>query len=172
LDLKLAKENPFLDLVNHHPIACTDYLDCIQCGRCVGSCPAAMVSPRFNMRVMNKRIADGDMSLLADDTIWDCFYCSTCTGLCPRNSIDPYKTILILRDVALSRGFGVSYLKNLLPLTRWFLDKGVVTPGGSWMDEDAIDEIKAIASETGMDGLYEALASKFAKGKFLPGDAP
>jgi heterodisulfide reductase subunit C len=144
-----TKRNALLEAINQHHLAGTDYLSCIQCGRCVGSCPAAKVSPTFNMRVINKRIQEGDEHVLVEGDIWDCFYCQICVNLCPRENIDSFKTILILRDLALARGAGVEHLKKTLPVMQWYLEKGVLTDGESWMDPHAIAEVRKINDITG-----------------------
>jgi heterodisulfide reductase subunit C len=154
------KGNALLEAINQHPLAGTDYLSCIQCGRCVGSCPAAKVSPSFNMRVINKRIQEGDEQMLGEGDIWDCFYCQACVNLCPRDNIDSFKTILILRDLALARGAGVEHLKKTLPVMRWYLEKGVLTDGDSWMDPHAIAEVRKINGITGATARVEQLEAR------------
>ena len=150
--------------INKHPLAGTDYFSCIQCGRCVGSCPAATVSEKFNMRIINRRIMDGDETLLADETIWDCFYCHTCVNLCPRDNIDSYKTILILRDLALESGYGIHHMKNILPIMNSYLKKGVLVDESepSWMNLQAIEEVRWINSITGMTERVLALDRAYA----------
>ncbi|MBN2150553.1 MAG: 4Fe-4S dicluster domain-containing protein [Candidatus Lokiarchaeota archaeon] len=152
--------NALVDAINRHPLAGTDYLSCIQCGRCVGSCPAATVSPTFNMRLINKRIQEGDESLLVERDIWDCFYCQACVNLCPRENIDSFKTIIILRDLALERGSGVEHLKRMLPVMRGYLEKGVITDGDSWMDPGAAEEVRKINEITGATARVERLEAR------------
>ena len=160
VDAGETKVNALVAAINQHPLAGTDYFSCIQCGRCVGSCPAAMVSPSFNMRIINKRIQEGDEHLLVEGDIWDCFYCQACVNLCPRDNIDSFKTIIILRDLALARGAGVEHLKRLLPVMRGYLDKGVLTDGESWMDPHAIDEVRQINVITGATKRVEQLEAR------------
>nr|MDO8110251.1 4Fe-4S dicluster domain-containing protein [Candidatus Sigynarchaeota archaeon] len=152
-----------LNAINQHPLAGNDYLACIQCGRCVGSCPAAKVSEKFNMRVINQRIIENDTTLLADETIWDCFYCQSCVNLCPRDNIDSYKTILILRDLALDQGHGLQHMKNILPIMRWYIEKGVLTDGPSWMEPRALDEVRKINEITGLNERVHGLEQKLRK---------
>ncbi len=151
-----------IDTINSHPLSGTDYFACIQCGRCVGSCPAAQVNEKFNMRLINRRIIDNDWSIIEDEIIWDCFYCQACVNLCPRDNIDCYKTILILRDLALERGHGISHMKNVLPVMDMYLDKGVLADGPSWMDAGAVEEVKAILQATGLQERVEKLKAKHA----------
>ncbi len=159
------KWNPLLEAINQHPLAGTDYFACIQCGRCVGSCPAAMVSPSFNMRVINKRIQEGDEQLLVEGDIWDCFYCQACVNLCPRDNIDSYKTILILRDLALARGARVEHLEKIFPVMRGYLEKGVLTDGDSWMDPYAIAEVRKINDITGTTTKVKQLEARLQEKK-------
>jgi heterodisulfide reductase subunit C len=153
--------------INKHALAGTDYFSCIQCGRCVGSCPAATVSEQFNMRIINKRIMDGDETLLSDETIWDCFYCQSCVNLCPRDNIDSYKTILILRDLALESGHGIKHMKNILPIMDSYLKKGVLVDESvpSWMNLKAIEEVRWINSITGMTERVLALERDYEASK-------
>lgn len=153
--------------INKHPLSGTDYFSCIQCGRCVGSCPAATVSEKFNMRVINKRIMDQDKSLLSDETIWDCFYCQACVNLCPRDNIDSYKTILILRDLALESGHGIHHMKNILPIMNSYLEKGVLADESepSWMSPKAIEEVRKINDITGMTERVRELEKAYNDSK-------
>jgi len=166
MDTKPDKES-LIARINKHPLAGTDYFSCIQCGRCVGSCPAATVSEKFNMRIINKRIMDGDESLLSEETIWDCFYCHTCVNLCPRDNIDSYKTILILRDLALESGHGIDHMKNILPIMDSYLKKGVIVDESepSWMSLQAIEEVRWINSITGMTERVLTLARAYEASK-------
>ena len=153
-----------IEEIKVHPLSGNDYFSCIQCGRCVGSCPAAKVSENnFNIRIMNLRIMDDDRSLLEDEAIWDCFYCQTCVNLCPKNNLDGYKTILILRDLALEKGHGIQYMKNLIPIMKTFQEKGVLTDGEGWMDAEALEEVKQILEISGLNEKLRDLEKKYSK---------
>ena len=169
-DAAQTKGNALVEAINRHPLAGTDYLSCIQCGRCVGSCPAAKVSPTFNMRLINKRIMEGDEHVIVEGDIWDCFYCQACVSLCPRDNIDSFKTIIILRDLALARGAGVGHMKRLLPVMRGYLEKGVLTDGESWMDPRAIDEVRKINGITGATARVERLEAQLREVDAAGGD--
>ncbi len=169
-DAAQTKGNALVDAINQHPLAGTDYLSCIQCGRCVGSCPAAQVSPTFNMRIINKRIQEGDEHVLVEADIWDCFYCQACVNLCPRDNIDSFKTIIILRDLALARGSGVEHLKRMLPVMRGYLEKGVIADGESWMDPQAIEEVRKINEITGATARVERLEAQMRAREATGGD--
>jgi len=156
-------KNVIIKKIENHPLSGNDYFSCIQCGRCVGSCPAARVSENFNMRIINRRILDGDDSLLQDDTIWECFYCQACVNLCPKDNIDSFKTIIILRDLALEENHGVHHMRVILPFMEGFLEKGVLTSEESWLDEDALEEIKTINELTGMNRKIAELKEKYKK---------
>ncbi|MHA1794013.1 MAG: 4Fe-4S dicluster domain-containing protein [Promethearchaeota archaeon] len=146
-----------IEKINKHPLSGNNYFACMQCGRCVASCPAHKVNNKFNIRIINRRIMDGDMSLLSDEIIWDCFYCESCVNLCPRSNIDGYKTILILRDLALSEGHGLDHLKNVIPLMESYMEKGVITDGDSWLNDNAIKEIQKINELTGFNAKIKRL---------------
>ena len=44
-------------------------IQCIECGKCVGDCPAAKVS-KFNIREIIRKVLQGDRSVLKDSDIW------------------------------------------------------------------------------------------------------
>ncbi|MFX0102843.1 MAG: 4Fe-4S dicluster domain-containing protein [Candidatus Hodarchaeota archaeon] len=157
------ERNQMIKAIDDHPLSGNDYFACIQCGRCVGSCPAAKVSDYFNMRLINRRIIDGDESLLQDDSIWECFYCQACVNLCPKDNLDSFKTIIILRDLALRENHGIHHMRVILPFMEGFLEKGVLTGEESWLDEDALEEIKIINELTGMNLKIAELKEKYAK---------
>ncbi|MHA1699105.1 MAG: 4Fe-4S dicluster domain-containing protein [Promethearchaeota archaeon] len=157
------RSDELLKEIESHPLAGNDYFSCIGCGRCVGSCPASSVSINFNIRQFNRRIIEGDESIFEDPAIWDCFYCQTCTGLCPRENIDGYKTIIILRDIALQKGYGVGHLSQVIPIMFQFIEKGVLTDGETWLDVEAIEEIKKISEMSGLLEHLNNLKSKLEK---------
>lgn len=154
------RDDSLIEKVNQHPLAGNDYFACIECGRCVGSCPAAKVSERFNIREFNRRIKKGDISLLDEEAIWDCFYCRTCVKLCPKDNIDGYKTIIILRDLALSQGKGIEHMKRVIPVIKQYIEKGVLTEGDTWLTPEALEEVRLINENTGLTAHVKGLENK------------
>lgn len=155
-----ARDKCLVEAIDQHPLSGTNYFSCIQCGRCVGACPATRFSPAFNIREINRRIRDGDESILDDPSIWDCFYCQACVNACPKNNIDGYKTIIILRDLALNKNAGVHHMKRVLPVIATFMEKGVLTDEKSWLDPACIEELHRLNEQTGFKERFESLKNK------------
>ncbi|MHA1682630.1 MAG: 4Fe-4S dicluster domain-containing protein [Promethearchaeota archaeon] len=154
------EEDNLVGKVNSHELSGNDYFSCIQCGKCVGTCPASKVSKNFNIRDINRRIKENDASLIADPAIWECFYCQSCVNICPRDNLDGYKTIIILRDLALKAGHGIWHMKRVIPVIEGFFEKGVLTDGDSWMDADALAEVKIINEKSGFIARCDELKKK------------
>ncbi len=74
---------------------------CFQCGACVGDCPAARYSSRFNPRlIMLKSIMGLEEELLAEDSvIWLCTNCYNCYERCPQD-VRPVEVIIALKNLA------------------------------------------------------------------------
>ncbi|MDZ7271123.1 MAG: 4Fe-4S dicluster domain-containing protein [candidate division KSB1 bacterium] len=74
---------------------------CFQCGACVGDCPAARYSPRFNPRmIMLKSIMGLEEELLGEDSvIWLCTNCYNCYERCPQD-VRPVEVIIALKNLA------------------------------------------------------------------------
>lgn len=57
---------------------------CIDCGKCVSSCPLAKAREDFSPRVIVER-ALFNLSLVEDRELWFCLTCEACTRRCPSN---------------------------------------------------------------------------------------
>ncbi|MFQ6081377.1 MAG: 4Fe-4S dicluster domain-containing protein [Candidatus Bathyarchaeia archaeon] len=78
-------------------------LDCIQCGVCAGSCPAAWAMDFFPIQI-NKLIHLGmKETVLSSSTIWVCASCYTCATRCPRG-IDIPLLMSSLKNMAIKEG--------------------------------------------------------------------
>jgi heterodisulfide reductase subunit C len=78
-------------------------LDCIQCGVCAGSCPAAFAMDFFPVQI-NKMIHLGmKQTVLSSSTIWICALCYTCATRCPRG-IDIPMLMSGLKNMAMKEG--------------------------------------------------------------------
>ncbi|MHA1869544.1 MAG: 4Fe-4S dicluster domain-containing protein, partial [Promethearchaeota archaeon] len=73
---------------------------CIECGKCVGSCTAARVSD-FNPRTIVRKVLEHDESVLSDETLWMCFLCHQCWMVCPREDMDLPDLIFRLREISI-----------------------------------------------------------------------
>ncbi len=80
--------------------------DCIQCGMCSGSCPAAQYmdySPRRIIAMVRANMWD---EVLSSNSIWHCVSCYLCTVRCPRD-IKPTETMHILETLSIREGYKV-----------------------------------------------------------------
>jgi heterodisulfide reductase subunit C2 len=73
---------------------------CFQCGACVGDCPSARYSERFNpRRIMLECIMGHAEDLLAEDSvIWECTNCYNCMERCPQD-VRPAEVIIALKNM-------------------------------------------------------------------------
>lgn len=86
-----------------------DLHSCLACGKCVGGCPVAAISPSYNSRqIIRDILAGSDERLFDSEEIWRCFWCAGCYMGCP---VDIHFPLLImeLRYRALERGYGLRY---------------------------------------------------------------
>ncbi|MHA1314658.1 MAG: 4Fe-4S dicluster domain-containing protein [Candidatus Helarchaeota archaeon] len=103
-----------------------EFESCLQCGKCVGSCPAATVSRHYNVRKIIRDMMYGKAEeLLRSQEIWDCFLCNNCEVLCPQDEKIP-NLIHVLRHEALSKGYGYDLIVELIPLAEMFLRTGSI----------------------------------------------
>lgn len=78
---------------------------CYQCGACVGDCPAACYSTRFNPRlILLKALLGFEDELIAPDSeIWECTNCYTCSERCPQD-VRPVDVIIALKNICIKEG--------------------------------------------------------------------
>ncbi len=80
------------------------YSFCYQCGACVGDCPAALYSDKFNPRDIMLKAQLGDEGTLTgeDSIIWDCTNCYSCYERCPQ-AVKPIEVIIALKNVTFDK---------------------------------------------------------------------
>ncbi len=141
-------------------------IQCMQCGKCVGSCPASKISD-FNIRKIVNKVLRGDKSVLKDSDIWYCFLCERCTKICPKDNINIPLLIINLRNESFKKGFGPRYnnLGKYVEMSERFLTKGVVVeePLGKLLPKERIDELNEICSFARIKYVFSA--SKLNKKK-------
>jgi Fe-S oxidoreductase len=81
-------------------------LECIQCGRCTGSCPVSMKTALNIRSIIYEALIEDQMELSGMDVLWDCTNCLTCTTRCPKD-IKPADVIIGLRGYIVGEGKGV-----------------------------------------------------------------
>lgn len=82
-----------------------DFLGCLQCGLCAGTCPLGYTM-NYPPRKMILNIRAGNLDkVLRDPSVWLCISCYTCSSRCPKNIELTDMLWPALRDRALQEGF-------------------------------------------------------------------
>ncbi|MDH7480286.1 MAG: 4Fe-4S dicluster domain-containing protein [Syntrophomonadaceae bacterium] len=104
---------------------------CLGCGKCVGYCPAAALTPSYNSRRIIRDVLLGNLErLAASEEIWRCLWCAGCYVACPMNIHFPLLMMLI-RFKALELGYGRRYSLRFKRFARKAREEGITfTPGG------------------------------------------
>lgn len=86
---------------------------CFQCGACVGDCPAARFSDKFNPRlIMLKAITGQEEELIRPDSIiWECTNCYNCYERCPQD-VRPVEVIMALKNICTECGYDPSIVRT------------------------------------------------------------
>jgi heterodisulfide reductase subunit C len=133
----------------------SDLEKCMQCGKCVGTCPAAAVAP-YNSREMIHSIKMGNIDeVIKSEELWLCFFCSSCYAVCPKDINFPF-TVAMLRYASLYAGFGWEFVKKLLPYAWDYYKKGMTVQPS----ERNPNAVKRLAENSGTDGTMEAIRRK------------
>ncbi|MFX1278931.1 MAG: 4Fe-4S dicluster domain-containing protein [Promethearchaeota archaeon] len=134
-------------------------IQCISCGKCVGSCPAAKIS-NFNIRKIIGKVLRGDKSVLKDSDIWFCYLCGHCRRICPKDNINIPLLIINLRNESFKKGFGPRYndLRKYVEMSERFLTTGVVVeePLGELLPKERIDELNEICGFARIKYVFRA----------------
>ncbi|MFX1496109.1 MAG: 4Fe-4S dicluster domain-containing protein [Promethearchaeota archaeon] len=143
-------------------------VQCINCGKCVGDCPAAKVS-NFNIRKIIQKVLQGDKSVLKDSDIWYCYLCERCKRVCPREGINIPMLIINLRNESFRKGFGPKYndLRKYVEMAERFLTSGVVLeePLGEKLSKERIKELNEICNFARIKYVFKASKNKGKKKK-------
>lgn len=137
---------------------------CIECGKCVGTCPAARVSD-FNSREIVKKVLEKDESVLQDESLWECFLCHYCWMICPKKDMDLPELIFRLREISIEKGYAPEKLESL---THWlddFFKRGKIA-GPNEVSSNRVDNLKDIGENSGVNvlrGHVEQLPEKKKK---------
>jgi heterodisulfide reductase subunit C len=117
--------------------------NCLQCGKCVGICPAAGLSPSYNPRQIIRDILSGsEERWLRSEEIWRCFWCAGCYTVCPSDIHFPL-LMMQLRYCAAGKKYGLKYL---LPFKRFALrarEDGLTFAPGSEKSRAKIMKIRS-----------------------------
>jgi len=141
-------------------------IQCVQCGKCVGACPATKVS-NFNIRKIIGKVLRGDESVLKDSDIWYCYLCEHCKRICPKDNINIPLLIINLRNESFKKGYGPRYnnLLKYVEMSERFLTKGVVVeePLGVALPKERIDELNEICNFARIKYVFRAASKKASK---------
>jgi heterodisulfide reductase subunit C len=117
--------------------------NCLQCGKCVGICPVAGLSPSYNPRQIIRDILSGNEERwLKSEEIWRCFWCAGCYTVCPSDIHFPL-LMMQLRYYAAEKRYGLKYL---LPFKRFALrarEDGLTFAPGSEKGRSKIMKIRS-----------------------------
>ena len=125
---------------------------CIECGKCVGSCTASRVAADYSMRKIIKKVIEKDESVLRDEMIWMCFLCGQCEMICPKKDMNLPRLIQKLREIAIQKGYAPS---KLIILTDWldkFFSRGKIA-GPNQISSDHLKKIKEVGEKSGVNTL-------------------
>lgn len=77
---------------------------CIQCGKCVGSCPSGRITAWRIRKIFRETQLGLKETVLSDDNLWNCTTCYTCQERCPRG-VHTTDTVRIIRNLAVKYGY-------------------------------------------------------------------
>jgi heterodisulfide reductase subunit C len=102
----------------------SDLEKCMQCGKCVGACPAAAVTTYNPRRIIHNIKAGNIEEVIESEELWSCFFCSTCYASCPKDINFPF-TVAMLRYASIYAGYGVEYVKKIIPYATDYYQHGL-----------------------------------------------
>ncbi|WP_456486344.1 CoB--CoM heterodisulfide reductase subunit C [Candidatus Alkanophaga liquidiphilum] len=141
--------------------------ECLQCGRCTGSCPSGRVTALRTRKVFLLSLLNLRERLLSADELWLCTTCYTCYERCPRK-VKTTDIIRIVRNIAAREGYMADAHKRVAALaiktghavpideaTREQRRKLGLTevPPTTQTHEAALKELQEIVRMTGFDKL-------------------
>lgn len=132
---------------------------CMDCGKCVGECPAAKISD-YNVRKIIRKVLRGDKSVLKDSDIWYCFLCERCKRVCPKEGINIPLLIINLRNESFKKGYGPKYndLTKYVEMAERFLTNGTVLekPLDDPLPEERVQELDKICDFARIKYVFKA----------------
>lgn len=119
---------------------------CVECGKCVASCPMADFYDRFSFlfsaRGVIKKALLG-LDILKDSNIWFCLECELCARLCPAG-VKYTEFVEDIRQLAINEGI---------------TENSVICPrcGRYHQPLPTVERLKEIMTEMGLDGEFTEL---------------
>jgi heterodisulfide reductase subunit C len=137
---------------------------CLTCGKCVGSCPVAAITPSYNPRQIIREVLLGNFErLINSEEIWRCFWCASCYSVCPSEIKYPL-LMLMLRYYALQQGYGRKYAVVFKRFVEKAKEDGVTFLPAS---AKRLEKVKALRSSLGLTPLREVSAAAKAEYSLL-----
>jgi Fe-S oxidoreductase len=122
---------------------------CVECGKCVASCPMAEFYDRFSFlfsaRGVIKKALLG-LDVLNDSNIWFCLECDTCAKLCPAG-VKYAEFVEAIRQLAINKGI----TENAVTCPRC---------GRYYLPLPTFDRLKEILARNGLDGEFVELCAQ------------
>ena len=133
-----------------------DLEKCLQCGKCVGVCPAARISP-YNSKQLIRDLLLGQIErVISSEELWLCFFCSSCYAACPKSINFPF-AVAMLRYAALAEGYGWKYVQGISqPYAQDYYAEGITVS----MIERNPGIKSARAANSGTDGSIGAIRKR------------
>jgi heterodisulfide reductase subunit C len=141
-----------------------ELLECYQCARCTGSCPAAMVMNSYGPRETLLRCLNlGQEAVVNDERVWYCSTCHVCEDRCPQGINIP-ELLTAIFNMAAQRGnmpekirFGVDLIaktgRSLIVNEKVQRERQKLSlPDLAPMN---LDEIETILKKTGLGEVIE-----------------
>jgi Fe-S oxidoreductase len=119
---------------------------CVECGKCVASCPMAEFYDRFSFlfsaRGIIKKALLG-LDILKDSNIWFCLECDTCAKLCPAG-VKYAEFVEDIRQLAIRKGI---------------TENSVVCPrcGRYYLPLPTVERLKEVLAGNGLAGEFVEL---------------
>ena len=88
---------------------------CFQCGACVGDCPTARYSDKFNPRIIMLKCLHGLYQDLLEENsvIWECSNCFNCYERCPQD-VRPVEVITALKNMCAQKNTNPDKVKSMV----------------------------------------------------------
>lgn len=124
---------------------------CMACGKCVGSCPVAALTPSYNSRQIIRDVLLGNKDRIVEsEEIWRCLWCASCYVACPANIHFP-TLMMLLRFCALEEGYGIKHVRVFKRFALKAREDGITfVPGKS-----KLERLAALREKIGLTPLPE-----------------
>ncbi len=110
---------------------------CIDCGKCVSSCPVAKEGEYFSPRVIIEKALLG-FSFLEERNLWLCFTCNSCTERCPSN-VRFAEFVEAVRLIAIEKGI-TQYCLYCKRCGKYFMTTPILEHHKEVIEETKLDE--------------------------------